>query len=155
MNEFFMAAALKEAAKAQIKNEVPIGAVIVHNNRIVARGHNETISKSDPTAHAEMICIRKAAKKFGNYRLTGTTIYSTIEPCPMCAGALIWARITEIVYGAPDIKAGAGGSVCNVTNNPLLNHRCSVTSGILEKDCRSLIQKFFKQKRKKKTRKKP
>jgi tRNA(adenine34) deaminase len=144
----FMKEALKEAQKAALKNEVPVGAVVVHDGKIVGRGHNQPISLADPTAHAEMIALRKAAKKTGNYRLPGIDVYVTIEPCPMCAGAMVQARISRLYFGARDPKAGAAGSVINVTGNKKFNHRIKVQGGILDKEARGLIQGFFKTKRK-------
>jgi tRNA(adenine34) deaminase len=146
-DEYFLREALKEAAKAEILGEVPVGAVVVENDTIVGRGHNLSITKNDPTAHAEIVALRNAAKKLKNYRLPGCKIYVSIEPCPMCAGALVWARIAEVVFGAPDSKAGACGSVVNIVYNKKLAHRMKITGGLLEPECRSLIQNFFKKKR--------
>ena len=143
-----MQAALKEARKAKRKNEVPIGAVAVLDGKIIARGHNCPIMTTDPTAHAEIVTLRRAAKKIGNYRLPEVILYVTIEPCAMCAGALVNARVRELHFGAKDPKAGACGSVLNVTGNKKLNHRIKVHAGILEKECRELIKEFFKEKRK-------
>lgn len=148
-HEFFLLEALKEAQKAEKKGEVPVGAVITYKNKIVGRGHNLSITSNDPSAHAEIIALRKASKKLKNYRLPECKIYVTIEPCPMCAGALIWARISEIIFGAADIKAGACGSVFNISDNKNLNHRIKVTGGILEKQCSLIMQDFFKKRRKK------
>ena len=149
-NDYFMKQALKQAERAAMLGEVPIGAVVVRNSKIIARAHNRTITDNDPTAHAEILALRKAAKKSAYYRLTDCKIFVTIEPCPMCAGAMLWARVSEVVYGAKDIKAGACDSLFNITNDNRLNHRCKVTSGIQEKECRELMQKFFKEKRNKK-----
>jgi len=150
IHERFMLEALKEAEKAYRKNEVPVGAVIVYDNRIIGRGHNHPIGKCDPTAHAEVTALRRAAKKMCNYRMGGTTMYVTVEPCAMCAGALVNARIRELIFGCQDNKSGACGSVMNVINNGGLNHRVKVVCGILEKPCRNLIQKYFCKKRMKK-----
>jgi tRNA(adenine34) deaminase len=147
-NEYFMAQALKQAERAGSLGEVPIGAVVVRHGKILARAHNRTIMDNDPTAHAEILALRKAAYKTAYYRLTDCKIFVTIEPCPMCAGALLWARVNEVVYGAKDEKAGACDSLFNITNDARLNHRCKVTSGILEKECREIMQKFFKERRK-------
>jgi len=147
-HERFLREALKEASKAEKKGEVPVGAVVVCSNKVVGRGHNQSITLNDPTAHAEIIALRKAARKVRNYRLTDCTLYVTIEPCPMCAGALVWARIAEIVFGARDKKAGACGSVCNIAHNKKLNHHIKITHGILEQECRDIIQQFFKSRRK-------
>jgi tRNA(adenine34) deaminase len=150
IHERFMLEALKEAEKAYRKKEVPIGAVIVSDNRIIGRGHNHPIGKCDPTAHAEVTALRRAAKKMRNYRMNDTTMYVTVEPCPMCAGALVNARVKEVILGCRDSKSGACGSVMNVVNNGGLNHRVKVMRGVLEKPCRNLIQKFFCKKRLKK-----
>ena len=143
-----MQEAIKEAEKAKEKDEVPVGCVIVKNDKIISRAHNLTIRTNDPTAHAEILAIKKAAKKTNNYRLTNCDMYVTIEPCPMCAGALIWARIDRVFYGACDKKAGACGSVINITNNNKFNHTIKIESGILQKRCSKLIKNFFKEKRK-------
>jgi tRNA(adenine34) deaminase len=147
-NEVFIRAALAEARKAEKLGEVPVGAVITLNDKIIARGYNKNITSNDPTAHAEIVALKAAAQKLKNYRLNGCRMYVTIEPCPMCAGALVWSRISEIVFGAYDPKAGACGSVVNVVDHKKLNHRIKTTGGVLEKDCRSIIQKFFKKRRK-------
>ncbi len=144
-----MAEALKEAKKAALKNEVPIGAVVVHKNKIIGRGHNLSIKNNNPTAHAEVLALGQAAKKIKNYRLVDADMYVTIEPCAMCAGAMVWARIRNLYFGAKDAKAGACGSVFNITNNKKLNHRINIHQGILEAESRRLIQEFFKKKRKK------
>jgi tRNA(adenine34) deaminase len=121
--------------------------VITCNDKIIARGYNTSITSNDPSAHAEITAIRNAAKKLKNYRLDGCKLYVTIEPCPMCAGALVWARVSELVFGAYDAKAGACGSVTNIINNKKLNHRVKTTGGVLEAQCRGIIQKFFRKKR--------
>ena len=126
-----------------------MGAIVVKGNKIVGRGYNQSITLKDPTAHAEIIALRAASKKLNNYRLNGCKIYVTLEPCAMCAGSLVWGRVKDLIFGAYDRKAGACGSILNITNNRNLNHRVKVTGGILEKKCRSLIQKFFKKKRNK------
>ena len=145
--ERFMTEALKEAVKALEKDEVPVGAVIVRDGKIVARAHNQNVLLKDPTAHAEMIAITEAANFLKNERLLNAELYVTIEPCAMCAGALVLARVKRIVYGARDPKAGACGSVVNIARHKKLNHRVQITSGVLEKECRLLIQEFFKKKR--------
>lgn len=147
-DKYFMDEALKEARKAGKKGEVPVGAVITLDGKLIGRGYNRNITDRDPSAHAEITALRKAAAKIKNHRLTGSKIYVTIEPCAMCAGALVWARVAEIVYGAEDIKAGGCGSVFNVASNRKLNHRIKVTGGVLENECRAVIQNFFKKKRK-------
>lgn len=147
--ENFMREALKEASKGFKADEVPVGAVIVSaEGAIVGRGHNRPIVDSDPTAHAEIVALRKAASGIGNYRLNGCSIYVTVEPCAMCAGALVWSRISEIVYGAKDAKAGACGSTVNIASNSKFNHRIKVTGGILERECAAILRGFFKAKRK-------
>lgn len=144
----FMEIALREAARAGAEGEVPVGAVVVHRGVVVARAHNCSIRLKDPTAHAEILALRRAAKKIGNYRLgAGCSLYVTIEPCLMCAGAIIHARIGELVFGAGDPKTGACGSVLNVINEPQLNHRVSVLEGVLARDCAALMQDFFRQRR--------
>ena len=142
-----MLEALKEATKALEKDEVPVGAVIVHEGKIVARAHNQNILLKDPTAHAEMVAITEAAAALQSERLLKSELYVTIEPCAMCAGALVLARVKRIIFGAEDPKAGACGSVINVAHHKKLNHRIPMTAGVLEKECRSLIQEFFRRKR--------
>ncbi len=139
--------ALKEAEKAFDSDEVPVGAVIVHEGKIIARAHNQMKLLKDPTAHAEMIAITQAASYLASERLINTTIYVTIEPCSMCAGALVLARVKRLVYGASDPKTGACGSVFNVADNKKLNHRIKVTKGVFEKECAGLLKGFFKKKR--------
>ena len=140
-----MRAALAEAERAVAGGEVPVGAVVValDTGRIIGRGFNHPIGAVDPTAHAEVVALRDAARRTGNYRLTGATLYVTVEPCLMCAGALVHARIGTLVYGAPEPKAGAVRSVLRVLEHPALNHRVEVVAGVLEEDCRRLIQGFF------------
>lgn len=142
-HEYFMRQALVEAKKAVEKDEVPIGAVIVYENRIIARAHNQREMLYDPTAHAEMIAITQAAAHLQNWRLTGTTIYVTLEPCAMCAGALVQSRIDTLVYGTIDKKAGACASVINLVQEPRFNHRLNVLSNILADECKYILQKFF------------
>ena len=139
-----MRAALAEAEAAAALGEIPIGAVIVREGELIATGHNLRETERDPTAHAEMVAIRRAAARLGAWRLTGTTLYVTIEPCPMCAGALVLARIERLVYGAADPKAGACGTLWNLVQDPRLNHRLAVTAGVLEEECRAVIQAFFR-----------
>ncbi|MDR3256741.1 MAG: tRNA adenosine(34) deaminase TadA [Endomicrobium sp.] len=149
---YFMTHALKEAYKAREVQEVPIGAVIVKYGGIIARGFNKCIALSDPTAHAEIVALKKAAKKLKNYRLTDCSIYVTIEPCTMCVGALVNARIKRIVFGAIDKKAGACKSVFKIANSKKLNHQIEVIGGkekYLSIECADIIKKFFKEKRKK------
>lgn len=142
-DETFMHRALLEAKKAYLKGEVPVGAVITLDGQVIARAHNRREELQDPTAHAEILAIREAAEKLRSWRLVGATIYVTLEPCPMCAGALVLARIGRLVYGAADPKSGAAGSVMNLVNHEVLNHRVSVTSGILEDECSALLKQFF------------
>src|SRR6266700_567136 len=138
-----MQEALKEAQAAAAAGEVPIGAVLVHDGKVLARSNNRTIRDNDPTAHAEMVVLREAARLLGNYRLSGTTLYVTIEPCSMCAGAIIQARVPRLVYGADDPKGGAVRSWFEVLSNPRLNHQVEITSGILAADCVAILQSFF------------
>ena len=142
-----MKEALKEAAKAFRRDEVPVGAVIVHKNTIIARAHNQIVTIKDPTAHAEMIAITQAADYLKNERLINCSLYVTIEPCSMCAGAAVLARVGKIIYGAGDPKSGACGSVINIASNKKLNHRIKVTSGIMREDCAIFLKEFFKNKR--------
>jgi tRNA(adenine34) deaminase len=142
-----MREAVAEARKAAAAGEVPIGAVMVCRGEIIARGQNTVIRNSDPTAHAEIEVLRQAARTFGNYRLLGCTLYVTLEPCAMCAGALIHARVERLVYGAADPKAGACGSVLSVINHPQLNHQMVVQQGVLADPCAELLRTFFKERR--------
>ena len=139
----FMRAALDEARAAAERGEVPVGAVVVLNDEIIARAGNRTIGDCDPTAHAEVIALRDASKRTGNYRLAGAKIYVTIEPCAMCAGAMIQARIARLVYGAPDAKGGAVHSCFAVLDHPQLNHRVAVTAGVLAEDAAAALKDFF------------
>ena len=150
-HETYMEKALKEAQIAFEKNEVPVGVVIVHKGEIIARAHNQMKTLKDPTAHAEMIAITQAAAYIKNERLNACELYVTIEPCPMCAGAMVLARIKSLYYATKDPKSGACGSVINVLSNAKLNHRVNVKSGILKEQSRSLIQEFFKKKRRRST----
>jgi len=141
----FMRMALEEAARAPAIGEVPIAAVVVRGDQILAQAHNYRELWQDPTAHAEVIAIRAAATTLGTWRLTDTTLYVTVEPCSMCIGAIILARIPRVVFGAWDPKAGACGSVFDLTNEPRLNHRIEVLGGLLEQESQTLIQQFFRQ----------
>ena len=147
-DEAWMTEALAEAVLAEAKSEVPIGAIVVLNDLILGRGHNRPISQNDPTAHAEMIALREAARMLNNYRLPGTTLYVTVEPCLMCMGALLQARVRRLVFGCYDPKAGAAGSLFNVANDPRLNHQLEVTAGVRADESRELLQRFFRSKRK-------
>jgi len=147
-DERYMAMALEEAGKAFQKGEVPVGAVLVSEaGSVLARAHNLTLTANDPTAHAELLGIRQASSVVGNERLTGTTLYVTVEPCCMCAGAAVWARIAGLVYGAADPKGGAAGSLYRIPEDERLNHRIEVRSGILEEQCREIMQRFFRERR--------
>ena len=144
MNDFqWMRYALNRALQAGERGEVPVGAVIVLDGELLAEGSNEPIAASDPTAHAEIVAIRRAAAELENYRLTGATLYVTIEPCQMCVGAMIHARIARLVYGAPEPKAGAIESAMRAHEHPALNHRLEVTGRVLESECRDVMQAFF------------
>jgi tRNA(adenine34) deaminase len=143
----YMQAALEQARLALSAGEVPIGAVLVIDDRIVAAAFNQPISAVDPTAHAEVRVLREAARAIGNYRLTDAVVYVTVEPCLMCVGALVHARVREVVYGAPEPKTGALVSSVRGLDVPGLNHRFAITGGVLEAECRDIIQQFFKDKR--------
>ena len=143
----WMKIAIQEAKKAVNEGEVPVGAILVKNGMIIAKAHNRPITKNDATAHAEILAIRKAGKKEKNYRLVGTTLYVTLEPCLMCLGALINARIERIVFGAKNTKNGFCGSLVDLTNDSQFNHRAIVTGGVLEKQCQEILRSFFKLRR--------
>jgi len=143
-----MRLALKEAQKAAAKEEVPVGAVLVsESGSILAATHNQTISLIDPTAHAEVLALREAAQKIMNYRLLNTMLYVTVEPCVMCMGAIIHARVSKVIFGTPDLKWGAAGSLYHFANDGRLNHKPEIISGILQSKCKALIQDFFHEKR--------
>jgi tRNA(adenine34) deaminase len=142
-----MTAALDQARRAMGSGEVPIGAVVVIDGRVIASGFNQPISSVDPTAHAEMVALREAARGVGNYRLTDAILYVTVEPCLMCVGALVHARVREVVYGAAEPKSGALVSAVRGLELPGLNHRFAVTGGVLEEECRGLVQVFFQERR--------
>ncbi|MFH1479124.1 MAG: tRNA adenosine(34) deaminase TadA [Candidatus Omnitrophota bacterium] len=150
-DEFYMSMALKEASVAYEKDEVPVGAVIVYKGNVIARAHNQVKLLKDPTAHAEIIAITQASNYLQNERLIGCSMYVTIEPCSMCAGAMVLARIKELVYAAKDPKTGACGSVINIVDNKTLNHKMIVREGVLHKESSLLIKEFFREKRSKKT----
>jgi tRNA(adenine34) deaminase len=145
-----MGIALREAAKAAGRGEVPIGAVIVRDGKIIGRGHNLRESKADPTAHAELIAIRKAAAKSGGWRLTGSSLYVTLEPCIMCMGAILLSRIQRVVFGCYDPKGGAAGSLYDLSDDRRLNHRVELVPGVLEEECGSILSGFFRDLREKK-----
>lgn len=144
---YWMGLALDEARKAYEEGEVPIGAVLVMNGEVLAAAHNMRETWHDATAHAEIIAIREACGKLGRWRLTGATLYVTIEPCPMCAGALVMSRADRVVYGSADYKAGAVESIFNVVQNAALNHRLEVTAGVREDECAGLMRRFFRERR--------
>jgi len=148
INEIYMSEALKEAHRAIDKDEVPVGAVVAYRGKIIACGHNQVESLKDPTAHAEMLALTAAANYLGSKWLSGCSLYVTIEPCSMCAGALVLSRIKNVYFGAKDPKTGACGSVANIINHKKLNHRIKVKGGILKEECGSLLTEFFKKKRK-------
>ena len=147
MHKSYMRAALDEAQRAQYGGEVPVGAVVVIDDRIIGTGFNQPILTDDPTAHAEVVALRAAGRALGNYRLTGAAMYVTVEPCLMCVGAIVHARIATLVYGAPEPKAGAIRSTQRALEYPTLNHRVEVVGGVLEAECREVIQQFFRQRR--------
>lgn len=144
----FMQEALLEAEKAAADGEVPVGAVLVKDGQIIVRAHNQREMSGDPTAHAEIIVLQEAAKLARNWRLTGLSLYVTLEPCTMCAGALVLARIDRLIYGARDSKAGAVGSLMNIVQDERLNHYVKVSSGVMEAECGKILKDFFRQRRK-------
>ena len=144
LHQDWMRLALVQAEKAFELGEVPIGAIIVKDSQIIASAFNEKELRQDPTAHAEVLVIQRAAEKLGSWRLSDATLYVTLEPCPMCAGAIVQARLKQLVYGAADQKGGATGSVMNVLNTTLWNHKVDVVAGILEEDCSNILKSFFK-----------
>jgi len=143
----WMAHALSLAQRAAAEGEVPVGAVVVKDDEIVGEGWNRPIGLSDPTAHAEIQAMRNAAANVANYRLPGTTLYVTLEPCPMCAGAMVHARIQRVVFGAPDPRSGAAGSVFNLLQGTPLNHQCDVSGGVMAEECGALLKGFFRERR--------
>jgi tRNA(adenine34) deaminase len=146
-DEFWIEYTQQLAAKAEETGEVPVGAVIVVNNELVAEGWNQSIQNNDPTAHAEIMALKKAGEVLGNYRLVNCTLYVSLEPCPMCAGAMVHARVKRVVYGAFDAKTGAAGSVFNLVNSPQLNHQLNSTGGVRQVQCGEQISAFFKKRR--------
>lgn len=143
-HEHWMKEAILEAKKAEALREVPIGAVIVQDGRIIGRGHNLRETKLDPTAHAEMIALREASETLQAWRILNSTLYVTLEPCPMCAGAIIQSRVDRVVYGAPDPKAGCAGTLMNLLQEERFNHRTEVISGVLQSECSELLSSFFR-----------
>ncbi|MBZ5538841.1 MAG: tRNA adenosine(34) deaminase TadA [Acidobacteriia bacterium] len=146
-DDFFMALALEEARVGGEEGEVPIGCVVESGGEVISGAHNRPINLNDPTAHAEILAIREACRRLGNYRLSGATLYVTIEPCPMCVGGILQARIRRLVYGAADEKAGAVDSLFHLASDPRLNHQVEVISGVREQSCRALMKNFFAGKR--------
>ena len=140
----WMRLALRQAQMASEQGEVPIGAVVVHNGQVIASAYNEKEQRRDPTAHAEVLAIQRATELLGSWRLTDATLYVTLEPCPMCAGAIIQSRLKQVVYGCADLKGGATGSVMNVLDYTLWNHRVDVVAGVLEEECSEILKLFFK-----------
>ena len=143
-DEQFMSLALQEAQKSQEMNEVPVGAIIIMNGEVISKSHNKSISQNDPTSHAEINALRNAAKKVGNYRLKDATLYTTLEPCAMCYGAIVHARIPRLVFGAYDSKTGVCGSSSNLHEQACFNHTPEIIGGVLEKDCSTILIDFFK-----------
>ena len=139
----FMAIALEEARIAADHGEIPVGAALVKDGEIIARGHNRRVETGDPTAHAEVLVLREAGDRTGDWRLEGTTLYVTLEPCPMCAGAIVLARVKSVVFGASEPRAGAGGSAYNILEDGTLGHRVEVVAGVMEEECRRLLRGFF------------
>ena len=148
-HERYMRLALREAMTAFEEDEVPVGAVVVHDGRVVGKAHNQRETLKDPTAHAEMIALTQAAEALGGWRLTGARIYVTLEPCAMCAGALVNARLDELIYGVADPKAGSCGSLYDIPRDTRLNHRLKVTTGLLAEECSAILQEFFQARRRK------
>ena len=151
IDEEWMQYALQLAKKSEESDEVPVGAIVIHKNKIIGEGWNQPISSNNPTAHAEIMALQDAGEKIGNYRLLDSTMYVTLEPCVMCAGALVHARIAKLVYAVDDQKTGACGSVFNMVQAEELNHNIEIKKGVLEKECQALIKNFFKEKRLKKS----
>ncbi len=147
LDETFMQEALRLAMKARAADEVPVGAVVVRDGRIISRGYNQVELLKDATAHAEMLALTAAEAAVGDWRLTDSDLYVTKEPCPMCAGAIVHTRIRRVIFGCTDIRAGAAGTVMNLLQHDALNHRCQITSGVLESECASILQDFFRKKR--------
>jgi|SRR5579862_2405283 len=147
MDEFYMRQALELALEAELAGEVPVGAVVVLNNRVIGRGRNSPISANDPTAHAEILALRQASAATANYRLEGATLYATLEPCVMCAGALVAARISRLVFGARDLRFGGIRSKFRLADSDVLNHRVEIAEGVLGAECAELMQQFFTRRR--------
>jgi tRNA(adenine34) deaminase len=143
----WMARALEQAHAARARDEIPVGAVLVHGGRLLAESHNLTITNHDPTAHAEVVALRRAAARIGDFRLVETTLYVTLEPCAMCAGAMVLARVPRVVYGATDPRAGMAGTLGNLLQDPRLNHRAQLTAGVLTESAADLLRSFFRARR--------
>lgn len=143
----FMGLAVEEARQAAAEGEVPVGAVVVLDDRVIGRGHNQPIALMDPTAHAEILALRQAARAVKNYRLPGAVLYATVEPCPMCCGAVLHARLARVVYGAPDPKAGAARSLYRLLDDPRMNHEVAITGGVRSVECAALLTEFFEARR--------
>lgn len=150
IDQAFMRQAIELAKQAELEGEIPVGAVLVCNDEVIAKGWNQSIQRHDPSAHAEMQAIREAGPNMENYRMLDCTLYVTLEPCPMCAGLLVHSRIKRLVFAASDLKTGSCGSVFNLTNNEKLNHQVDVTSGVLQAECSAMLSAFFKRRRKEK-----
>ncbi len=146
-DEIAMREALRLAEKARAADEVPIGALVVRDGKIISRGYNQVELLNDATAHAEMLALTAAEAAVGDWRLTDCDLYVTKEPCPMCAGAIVHTRIRRVIFGCPDVKAGAAGTVMNLVDNVALNHRCQITSGVLQNECAAILQDFFRKRR--------
>ena len=146
-DEYFMRDALRQAEKAYAANEVPVGAVVVRAGKIISRAHNQVELLKDATAHAEMLALTQAEAAVGDWRLTDCDLYVTKEPCAMCAGAVVHTRIRRVIFGCPDPAAGAAGSMMNLLQKPTFNHRCEITSGVLQKECAAILQEFFRKRR--------
>jgi tRNA(adenine34) deaminase len=146
-DETYLQLALEQARQAAQAGEVPVGAIVVFEGEVVGAGQNRVLRDVDPTAHAEIVALRAASLRLSNYRLTGCELYTTLEPCSMCAGAILHARVARLVYGAADPKAGAAGSVLAVVNHPQLNHQMEVTSGVLADECGEMLRNFFRERR--------
>ena len=146
-DEIIMRDALRLAEKARAAEEVPVGAIVVREGKIISRGYNQVELLKDATAHAEMLALTAAEAAVGDWRLTDCDLYVTKEPCPMCAGAIVHTRIRRVIFGCPDVRAGAAGTVMNLVDNTALNHRCQVTGGVLQSECAAILQDFFRKKR--------
>ncbi|PHM73621.1 tRNA adenosine(34) deaminase TadA [Xenorhabdus kozodoii] len=146
-DEYWMRRAIDLAMQAQAQGEIPVGAVLVADNKVIAEGFNHPITDHDPTAHAEIIALRRGGEQLQNYRLLNTTLYVTLEPCIMCAGAMVHSRIQRLVYGASDMKTGAAGSLIDILRHPGMNHQIEITAGVLAKECSTMLSCFFKQRR--------